>query len=143
MRDQSRGEQIWPCPHDRLDTAAAGTYDDGLVTHVPTSELGSMPAESASISEGEEPPVPIGRWFLRQPVLRGHASSELSPPVRQHVGVWERDHDVTAPNAAQLRERIVDPVHVLQDVERDHDLGAVIGEWDPFAQVGHDIGRGV
>jgi hypothetical protein len=143
MRDQGRGEQIRPCPHERLDTAAAGTHDNGLVGHLPTSELGPMPAESASIGEGEEPPVPIGRWFLRQPVLRGHASPELSPPVRQQVSVWERDHNVTAPNAAQLGERIIDSVHVLQDVECDDDLGAVIGEWDPFAQVGHDVGRGL
>src|SRR5687768_10617882 len=100
-----------------------------------------MPAEPASITEGEEPPVPVGRRLLRQTILSSYLSSELAPPPLEHISIGERDQDVTARNATQLRERIIDRVHVLEHVERDHDVSVAIGKWNRFVEVGHDVGR--
>ena len=76
----------------------------------------------------------------------GSPSSPYLPPERPRGcghgppprGDGQADDDGLAGDAAQLGERSVDVVDVLEDVKCDDRVGGAVGEGETLAQVGDD-----
>ena len=55
--------------------------------------------------------------------------------------IGQRDDDLPACHAAQLVERAMDGISVLEYVERDDDVRAIVGDRDVFVEIGDDVRR--
>src|SRR3954447_26953556 len=111
MHYEIRGEQTWPRAHERRDAATFRPQHHGLVDHVPTHGMSSMPAERPRLVVRQQPPMPIVRRLERQHVLRTSAPTpNRCPSVMELVLIRERDDDVSPCHSAHLVEGLMDRV---------------------------------
>jgi hypothetical protein len=135
-------EQARPETNQRLDAPAPRPDHHRLVDDAPAGPDGSTAAEGLRLLEREQPPMPVARRLEGQPVLAAAtAPAQRRPSIVQLELIRKRDHDVAPCHAAQLIERGVDPVGVLEHVEGDDDIGRAIHHGDAVVEIRDHVRR--
>jgi hypothetical protein len=120
------------------DPAEAGFLDAEQFNEGGGMALGLGLEEIGGFAQGKEPFVTILGWIGRQAIVADGAASTFDGTPGVGVIVGEGDDDMTAGDADEFSEGLVEVVQVFEDIGAQDEIEGAVGEGDPFLFEVHD-----